>query len=390
MCAVALGARAQSPRQPVLDVEVRASSGFLISDSNVATAPDGGHIVLLMQEREAQAGDKAAPQAEAKVELVAVSHDGVQRFRQTLPLRHTNDWAALSTLGSGEIVVLLGVKEPDPSGSCGTILHLAADGTLATMTSIGSPQGSRLVRECPFSASIRPVSDGTLLLYGGLGSGPYLAWLGKLDLRGRFLWSAVVGHEVPTAVEEIAERLDGGVDAWLVDIVCPEPKYAQGCETRLALVRFDRDGKKTLEQSARLAHATNVIAIARGYVAVAYDGPRSSNLLLVDENLHVTGRARWPYGSVTKVLPAGDGFSAIAHVVADEGKAEPPDHAFLVKADAKGSIVSATAIGPGREDCHGEQAVRAKGGAAVLVKPAGMPCFKNGATLRLVRFADGK
>ena len=82
LCAVAAGAQAQLKRQ--LEVELPAAAGFLISDSDVATASDGGHVVLLMQQRQAQAGDRSGPSTEQKVELVGFSRDGVQRFRQLL------------------------------------------------------------------------------------------------------------------------------------------------------------------------------------------------------------------------------------------------------------------------------------------------------------------
>lgn len=340
-------AQAQPAPRTTLDIALSAADGFVLrpqaSGAPLAIGRDGSSYVLLHQAMPALA--PTDPARAARVDLVAVSRDGAEKWRQTLPVQAKRDSAgfAISSLGviattSGNLAVVWSAHDEDPPepprkarADVATLLRLDAEGRVRKVSPIGPPSvahGRSDPRAYYELYAYLPTPDNAVLLGGGFGSGPYGWWLGKFNLDGIRLWQAGPGQGFPERVASIGRRPDGG---WMA-LVTEMPRRDT---LQWALRRYAADGRLMRRTRLPVPVESEAAVLPDGGALLAHadDDPAKTELVVVDDIGRVRRRVAWPYAQTLRLIAAGDGLAAI---VQDSGDSDAPAH--VVRVDTAGVV----------------------------------------------------
>ena len=298
-CGAAL---AQPQPRTTLDIPLKASTGFQFDPygpRSVQTVADDGTIVLALKQIDPS-------EKQVRVELIALSRDGTQKFRARVPVAADRpSIGSLNTapVSSGEIGVLVVLNDDGP-GLPATLFRFGSDGRLKKKSEIGPPSRRAANPNGYYSiAQFQPTADNAVMLSGGFGSGPYGWWLGKFTLDGVRIFQAGPGQGFPENVSALAARPQGH---WLALVLEMDPK---GMGLDWYLHRYTAAG----QQQARVrlqAKGGYVAAILSDGGVIAVD----DRLVFVNDLGRVVREVPWPFASTVSIVPADDGFWAVASV----------------------------------------------------------------------------
>jgi hypothetical protein len=280
--------------------------------------------------------DGILPAKSARIELLAYTRDGAQKYRTRLPVQAgvgPNGFNAESlgivAFPSGEAALFLSssntrVALPQDERSVTTLYRIDASGKVQSAASV-LPAGN--VRGAFYRTRFYvPTADNGLLVGGGYGPDPFNWWIGKFDAVGRRAWQAGPGPAYPEDVYGLAAKPDGSVSA-----IIQEVGQMSGL-SQWTVARFAADG--TAQGRAPFNTLGTSFVLLPGFWISAVDIFQTANapaLVRLDEQGKVLGSARWPFDQTRRLIADGDGVAAV--VCAASGPL-----CFVVRAGVDGKI----------------------------------------------------
>jgi hypothetical protein len=260
--------------------------------------------------------DGIQPARSARIELLAYTSDGAQKYRTMLPLQAGVEPSGFSTesLGvvafpSGQAAMFLSssnkrVALPQDERSVTTLYRIDATGKVLRAAPV--PPAATVDGAFYRTRSYLPTPDNGLVVGGGYGPDPFNWWIGKFDAQGQRAWQAGPGPAYPEDVFGLAVRPDGGISA-----VIQEVGQMSGL-SQWYIARFAADG--TPQGRAPFSPLGTSFAALPGFWVSAVDifqTKGAPGLVRLDEQGNVLGRAAWPFAQTRRLIADGNGVAAI-------------------------------------------------------------------------------
>jgi hypothetical protein len=300
----------------------------------LAVGPDGTFYIATSSFQPSL--DGILPARSARIELLAYSRDGGQKYRTMLPVqagigRNGFNAESLGVVAypSGEAAMFLSSSNnatalPHNERSVTTLYRIDATGKVLRATPV--PPATSVGGGFYRTKFYAPTSDNGLVVGGGYGPDPFNWWIGRFDRQGSRAWQAGPGPAYPEDVYGLALRPDGGVSA-----IVQEIGQMSGL-SQWYIARFAADG--TPQGRAPFSTlGTSFTALPGFWVAIAdiFQTANPPQLARLDEQGSVLGRAPWPYDQTRRLITDGDGVAAV--VCAASGP-----FCFVVRAGADGKV----------------------------------------------------
>jgi hypothetical protein len=298
---------------------VDASGTLYVATSSFQPSPDG-----------------ILPARSARIELLAYASNGAQKYRTMLPVQAgvgRNGFNAESlgvvAFPSGEAALFLSSSNthtalPQDEAATTTLFRIDANGKVLRATSV--PPAATVNGAFYRTRFYLATADNGVLVGGGFGPDPFNWWIGKFDSQSQRAWQAGPGPAYPEDVYGLAVKPDGSVTA-----IIQEVGQMSGL-SQWYVARFGADG--TAQGRSPFNTLGTSFAALPGFWVSAVDIFQTANppqLLRLDEQGNVLGRAAWPFDQTRRLIADGDGVAAI--VCAAAGPL-----CFVVRAGVDGKI----------------------------------------------------
>jgi hypothetical protein len=321
-----------------LDLELPPPANHRLSGlgppGRLAAGPDGTLYVATSSFQ--PSFDGIMPARSARIELLAYTAAGAQKYRTALPVqagvgRTGFNAESLGVVGyaSGEAALFLSssntrVALPQDERSVTTLFSIAANGKVQSAASVlPAADVSGAFYRARFYL---PTADNGFLVGGGYGPDPFSWWIGRFDAQGRRLWQAGPGAAYPEDVYGLGIKPDGSISAIIQEI-----GQASGL-SQWYVAGFAADGKPQ-SRAPFNSLGTSFAPLPRFWVSAVdiFQATGAPGLVRLDEQGKVLGRAPWPYDQTRRLIADGDGVAAI--VCAAAGPL-----CFVVRADTNGKV----------------------------------------------------
>ena len=321
-----------------LDVALPPPADHRLSDfgppGRLAVGADGSLYVATSSFQPSP--DGILPVKSARIELLAYTRDGTQRYRTMLPVQAGVGRSGFNaeSLGvvaypSGEAAVFLSssntrIALPQDERSVTTLFRIDSSGKVLRASPV--PPAANVSGGFYRTKFYLPTADNGVLVGGGYGADPFNWWIGKFDAESRRSWQAGPGPAYPEDVYGLAVRPDGGVSA-----IIQEVGQMSGL-SQWYVARFGPDGSPQGRSPFNTLGSS--FAMLPGFWVSAVDifqtaaGP---GLVRLDEQGNVLGRAAWPFDQTRRLIADGNGVAAV--VCAASGPL-----CFVVRASVDGKI----------------------------------------------------
>jgi hypothetical protein len=280
--------------------------------------------------------DAILPARSARIELLAYTQGGAQKYRTMLPVQagigrtgFNAESLGVVAYPSGEAAMFLSSSNnatalPQSEHSATTLYRI--DGSGKVLRAAPVPPATSASGGFYRTKFYVPTSDNGLLVGGGYGPDPFNWWIGKFDSQGNRAWQAGPGPSYPEDVYGLAVRPDGSASAIVQEI---------GEASQLSqwyVARFAADGTP-LGRAPFNTLGTWFAALPNFWVSAVdiFQTPQAPGLVRLNEQGNVLGRAPWPYDQTRRLIADGDGIAAV--VCAASGPL-----CFVVRAGADGKV----------------------------------------------------
>ena len=300
----------------------------------LAVGPDGAFYVASSSFQPSP--DGILPARSARIELLAYSREGTQKYRTMLPVQagigpngYNAESLGVVAFASGEAAVFLSssntrVAMPENERSVATIYRIDGNGKVLRAAAV--PPAAAVSGGFYRIKHYLPTADNGLLVGGGYGPDPFNWWIGKFDSQGNRTWQAGPGPAYPEDVYGLAVPPDGSVSA-----IIQEVGQMSGL-SQWYIARFAADGTPQGRTPFNTL-GTSFVSLPGLWVSAVdiFQTANPPQLVRLDEQGNVLGRASWPYDQTLRLIADGDGVAAV--VCAAAGPL-----CFVVRAGVDGKV----------------------------------------------------